>query len=321
MSSIGTFFGYLLKHWFKSVLLLLSALIFSFVLFPFDDLGDLVTTQVAKLTGNQVYLQFDKMKMGLVPDPGLQLQNVYLESSGVAPLAASEITFMPSISALIAQKPAGKVTAKGFFKGEVTASLQPAKKSDNGIERHKIELTAKNLNLADMKDLMNLPLTLKGKIDLSTQALADLTLTEQPDMDLVLHIEKFELPTGNVQTPMGPLTLPEIKLTSVDLRGRLSAGRFNIEEGSLGKEGDELRGTVKGGVNLQLKLTPAGLTPIIGAYDFSIDLNVKKGLQDRATLFLSFLDSYKTPSADGARYAFKVSAINVFNPPNIGALR
>lgn len=321
MPSVSELISLLFRNWFKGLLLLLSGLVFSFMLFPFDDLADLVTTQVSKLTGNQVYLQFDKMKVGLMPDPGLQLENVYLESSGVAPLSATEITFLPSIPGLLAQKPAGKVSAKGIFKGELTASLQPAKKSDNGVERHKVEISAKNLNLADMKDLMNLPLTMKGKIDITSQALADLTLTEQPDMDLVLHIEKFELPTGNVQTPMGPLTLPEIKLSSVDLRGRLSAGRFIIEEGSLGKDGDELRGTVKGGVNLQLKLTPSGLMPIIGAYDFSIDLNVKKGLQDRASLFLSFLDTYKTPSADGARYAFKVSALNVFNPPNIGALR
>jgi len=312
---------YLIQNKLKFGLMLFSVLAFAFLLFPFDDLGDLVTTQVAKVTANQVYLQFDRMNLGLVPDPGLQLQNVYLESTGVPPLSASEITFMPSISGLLAKKPSGRVSAKGFFKGELMASLQPGKKSDNGVERQKIELTAKHLSLADMKELMGLPLTIKGKVDVTTQAQADLSFTEQPDMDLILHIDKFELPTGNVQTPMGPLTLPEIKLATVDLKGRLSSGRFSIEEGTLGKEGDELRGTVKGGVNLQLKMTPSGLVPIIGAYDFSIDLNVKKGLQDRATLFLSFLDTYKTPTPDGARYAFKVSAINVFNPPNIGALR
>jgi type II secretion system protein N len=294
---------------------------FKFVLFPFDDLADLVSSQVSKLTNNQVFVQFDRMKMGIIPDPGLQLQNVYLETSSLPPLKANEITFTPSIAGLIAQKPSGSLSIKGFLKGNVTASLQPAKKSDNGIERHKVQISAQHLNLAEMKELVGLPLTLKGSLDLTTQALADLTLTEQPDMDLVLHIDKFELPTGNVQTPMGPITLPEIKLSSIDLKGRLSAGRFNIEEGTLGRQGDELAGSVKGSIALQLKMTPQGIAPVIGSYEFMIDLMIKPGLQERATLFLSFLDQYKFSVPGATRYAFKLSAANAYDPPNMGALR
>jgi type II secretion system protein N len=321
MDQLKMIFRTLGEHKFKFVLMLASVVAFGFLLFPFDDLGDLVSTQVSKLTNNQVFVQFDRMKMGVVPNPGLQLQNVYLETTSLPPLTANEITFTPSISGLIAQKPSGSLAIKGFLKGNVTASLQPAKKSDNGVERHKVEITAQQLNLADIKDLLGLPLSLKGRVDLNSQALADLTLTEQPDMDLVLHIDKFELPTGNVQTPMGPLTLPEIKLKSVDLKGRLSAGRFIIEEGVLGQDGDELKGTVRGSMALQLKLTPQGLTPLIGSYEFMIDLTVKPGLQERATLFLSFLDQYKFPAQGATRYAFKLSAANAYDPPNMGALR
>ncbi len=45
---------------------------------------------------------------------------------------------------------------------------------------------------------------------------------------------------------MGPLTLPDLKLSTVELKGRLAAGRFVIETGTIGKPGDELYGTIKG---------------------------------------------------------------------------
>jgi type II secretion system protein N len=321
MDKIHLVFKTLLIHKFKFVLMILSALVFAFFLFPFDDLGDLVTAQVAKLTGNQVYLLFDRMNVGVM-DPGLQLSNVYLETSSMPPLSAQEITVTPSVMSLINKKPAGSVSAKGLFKGSVEISLKPGGKSENGIEKQKIQLTAQKLALADLRELASLPMALKGQLSVTSSATADLAFQEQPDMDISLKVDRFELPSGNVNTMMGPLALPELKLASLELKGRLSAGRFQIEDCSIGKEGDELRGSIKGGVALQLKYSDAaGLNPLLGAYDFTIDLNIKKGLQDRAALFLSFLDQYKTVTTDGAHFQFRVSATSPFMPPNISALR
>lgn len=320
MGQISAGIKALLQHKFKFVLMIFSALIFAFLLFPFDDLGDLVTAQVAKLTGNQIYIQFDRMNVGVI-DPGLQLSNVYLEAANMPPLSAHELTFTPSIMSLINKKPAGSLSAKGLFKGNIEVSLKPGGKSENGVEKQKIQLSAQKLALADLRELANLPIALKGQLNVTSSATADLGLQEQPDMDLSLKVDKFELPSGNVNTMMGPLALPEVKLTSLELKGRLSSGRFQIEDCSIGKEGDELRGTIKGGIALQLKMTEGLITPLIGAYDFTIDLNVKRGLQDRAALFLSFLDQYKTPTNDGAHFQFRVSATSPFMPPNITALR
>lgn len=309
-----------IEHKFKFVLMILSVVVFAFLLFPFDDLGDLVTGQVAKMTNNQIFVSFDKMKVGVL-NPGMQFQNVYLETTSMPPLTAQEINVSPAFSMLVNKKPAGSMTANGFLKGDVEVTLKPATKSESGIERQKITLNAKKLSLSDLKEIGNLPLAMKGRMDLSTEAVADLTFTEQPDVDILLKIEKFELPVGNVQTAMGPLTVPEIKLTSVEIKGRLSSGRLNIEKGTLGREGDVLTGEIKGNMGLTLKNTLSGLAPVIGNYDLSIRLNVKKDLQDRASLFLSFLDAYKTPTPDGARYAFKLSAPNAFTPPTPSALQ
>jgi type II secretion system protein N len=321
MEFVSKFFRLLNKNKGKLVLMFLSAIVFIFVLFPFDDLADLVSSQVSKLSNNSVYLQFEKLKMSFFPQPGVQMDQVYIESMTTKALSAQELVITPSIMGLISQKPYGHVAAKGFLKGDVDLNMGKGSKSDNGVERQKVDVTAKKISLHDLREFANLPVLIKGQLDLQGSALADLSFTEQPELDLNITISQFELPPSNVNTPMGPLTLPELKLSTVELKGRLSAGRFIIETGTIGKAGDELQGTVKGNIGITLINSGGRISQQLGAYTFDIDLKAKKAFQDRAVLFLSFIDQYKTPTADGGQYRFKVTASSPLMPPNIGAAR
>lgn len=305
----------------KIFLMLSSVFVFLFLLFPFDDLSDLVTSQVSKLTQNQVYLQFDKMNFGILPTPGMHLKNVSVETTKVPVISAEDFYLSPSLSSLIHQKPAGKIIAEGILKGNIEIRLKPGGKTESGSDKQNIQVNAEKISLAEIKDLASLPLYIKGQLNLNSQAVVDLSFSEQPDIDLTLKIDKFELPAGNVQTLMGPLALPELKLAQVQLKGRLSAGKFNIEQGQFGKEQDDLNGTVKGSMSVSLKNSPMGIFPEMGEYNLQIDMNVKKDLQERAALFLSFIDQYKTPTPEGARYAFKISAPNFQMPPAMGTAR
>jgi len=199
--------------------------------------------------------------------------------------------------------------------------LQAAGKSENGVERQKIMIQAKRLSLAELREALQMPVSLKGQLNFDTQMTADLSFTEQPDAEIEIKIDKFELPTSNVQTAMGPITLPELKLSSVELKGHLAGGKLQIENGQIGKSGDEVRGTVKGSLDLQIRNMGNGIGPVIGGYNFEINLDMKKSFQDRAALFLSFVDQFKTPTAEGSHYGFKLSALNSMVPPNISALR
>ena len=114
MSAFKQFFSLLNRHKLKLVVLSLSTTIFLLLLFPFNDLSDLVTTQVAKMTNNQVYVQFDDMRLSVLPTPGVALDNVYVETPTLSGLKAQEVVATPSIRALIFQEPAGQLTAKGF---------------------------------------------------------------------------------------------------------------------------------------------------------------------------------------------------------------
>ncbi len=316
--SFSTFFK---AHYLKVLLLSFSITVFTFLLFPFDDLGDLVTSQVYDKSNKRIYVQFDRLHLSLFPESGIALDEVYLEATGVPALKAKELVFTPSLSSLMSSKPAGSVALKGFLQGNIEASLKPAGKSENGVIRDRITLSAKQISLSEIREMAQLPVMLKGSINLDSTATADLTFQEQPDMDLTLKIDKFELPPSNVQTPMGPITLPDLKLSSVELKGRLSSGRFQIEEGLIGKDQDEIRGTIKGGIAMTIKQQGGVIYPVIGGYDFNVDLNIKKSFQDRAALFLSFIDQHKTNTADGARYAFKLNATSSSVPPSINPLR
>ncbi|KYG64271.1 type II secretion system protein GspN [Bdellovibrio bacteriovorus] len=305
----------------KIAVMVVSAFVFLFMLFPFDDLSDLISSQVSRLTNNSVYLTFERLKMSVFPQPGVQMDQVYIESLRTPALSAQELVITPSVSGLIAQKPYGHVSAKGLLKGDVDLVVGKGAKSDNGIERQKIEVKAQKVSLHDLRELANLPILLKGQLNLETTALADLSFQEQPDVEIDMTISKFELPPSNVNTPMGPLTLPDLKLTSVELKGRLAAGRFVIETGTIGKPGDELYGTIKGNIGLNIVNRGGSFGQQIGAYNFEIDLRAKRSFQDRAALFLGFIDGYKTPTPEGAQYKFKISATNPMMPPSFGAAR
>ncbi|MGZ3743201.1 MAG: type II secretion system protein GspN [Pseudobdellovibrionaceae bacterium] len=314
-------FSLLFNSKLKILVLLLSTGAFLLILFPMNDLGDLVSSQAARLSGNKLFLQFEELKMSLFPSPGVKFEQIFIETPGIPGVSAQEVLFTPSISGLIAQKPYGAVDAKGIFKGNVQINVKSGTRSDNGVERQKIEISAQKLSLQDLREVARLPVMMKGNLNFETLALVDLTFTEQPDMDVKLNLNQFELPPSNISTPMGPLTLPDLKLSSVELKGRLAGGKLIIENGQIGKDGDELRGNITGNMEVTLANGGGGFSPILGGYTFNVNLRAKRNFQDRAALFLSFIDAYKTATAEGAEYKFKISAASTLVPPSIGAAR
>lgn len=298
-------------------LMVVVALLSAFLIFPYDDLSDLVSAQVSALSRNTVFLQFERLKLSLFPQAGVKLDQVYVEAASMPGLSVTELTITPSVSALIAQKPHGRVNAKGLLKGDLDVSVGGGGTSERGAELTKLEVTAEKMSLQDIRQLANLPVLLKGQLDMQTQGTLDLTFSEQPDMDLTVKISKFELPPANMQTPMGDISVPEMRLSGVELKGKLSAGRFLIENARIGSAGDDLQGTIKGSINMNLRNVGAGPTPEFGAYSLEIDLQPSAGFKSRASFILSLLSSFQT----GERYRFKVAGQGFYGPPTMSPLR
>ncbi|MFN8792099.1 MAG: type II secretion system protein GspN [Bdellovibrionales bacterium] len=290
---------------------------FLVVLFPLNDISDLVTSEVAKGSNNQVYFQFDSLSLSPVP-PGLRMDKVQVESAQMAGLKADEVVVRPSISGLLRGLPYGSLEANGFLRGHLNVKVGSGEPAEGGQSRSRIELAAQKISLRDLRGLIGLPVPLQGNLDIQSQALADFTFQAQPEGDLEVAIARFELPPSSVQTMMGPLTLPEVKLGQVNLKGRLSRGTFTIEQGDFGKTGDELQLSLKGTLQITLQNLGGQIVPIIGGYNLDVDLRTQPGFQQRAGLFLSFVQSHqKSPG----QYRFKIAAQSMNLPPQISTLR
>lgn len=316
--ALGALFGLIKKFRLPLVVFVLSTAIFLVMLFPLNDVGDLVSAQVSKATANQTYLQFDNLELSVMP-LGLRMNQVYVETPAISALRINELTVRPSVSALIRNQPYGYAEANGILRGNITLSVGSGATSERGNERAQIAMKAEKVSLREVRNLLNLPFPIQGDLNVETQGLTDLTFQEQPDMELNLVLNQFELPPTNINTQFGPLTLPELKLKQVELRGRLSNGTFTIEKGEVGKTGDELQATLKGSIQMSLRRNEMNqIIPVLGAYNLDVDLRTQSGFQQKAGLFLSFLQSHqKSPG----QYRFKVASSQFGIPPQISTLR
>lgn len=295
------------------------SLAFLILLFPLSDLNDLISSEISKLTNNRAYVQFDKMHMSPFTT-SVSLEKLYVETPQISSLTAEELSLKPSIAAMIARKPGGTVSAKGFLKGDVEISMSPT--SSNGVDKSKIDISANNISLKEAREVANISLPIKGQLSLTSQAVADLTMTEQPEVDINMTILKFEMASTFVPlNDFGQIALPEIKMGKVELKGRLSNGKFLIENGKLGTSADELYGDIKGDLAVTFQNIGGQVTPVIGAYNISLDIRAKQSFKDKAKLFLSFLDGYKVDSGTTSNYKFKVYATEMGMPPQFQSLK
>ncbi len=319
MKHISNAFRWLKSN--KSIIVVFfgSILLWTALIFPFGDLSDLLSSKVAELTQNQLFLQFSNLQVSLWPF-GLKFSDVSVDSPMIGPVEAKELTLSPAIGSLFTKTPGGSVLANGIFRGDIDISMKPGSKSEAGVDRQKIEIHATHLNLQDLHDVVQLPLSVKGQLNIEGTVLTDLALAEQPEAELVIQADKFELPSQTINTAMGPINVPDLKMSSVEIKGHMNAGKIVIDDGKFGRDGDEIKGSIKGDLMLSLH-NQGGLQTQVGAYNFDIDLTVKSNLEDRLSLFLVAVSQFKTPAGDSSRYRFKLNGQNSYTPPSMSILK
>ena len=316
MNLIVLFFRFLKNNIARIFLVLTLSIVFLFVLFPLGDLNDLVSSEVSKATQDKVYLQFDNMSLNPITMT-LGLEKIIVETANTNTISADELKVSPSVTAAVTRQIGGTLKANGFLKGEVSIEISPTSDGD-GPKKSKVDIVASNISLSEARQVARLSLPLKGQLDLTSQATIDLnpfiapnpddnSTYEQPDMDINLTITKFELPSTTVNTGMmGSLNVPEVKFDKVELKGKLSNGKFQIESGKLGSNKNDLYGDIRGELGLNLVKSNGRIIPQFGTYNISVDLKANTNFQQKAGLFLSFLESSKTSSGATTQYKFRV---------------
>ena len=324
---------FLFSHIGKVGLGLLLIFVFLFLLFPFSDLNDLVSMQISKLTQNKVFLQFEDLHLNPFT-ASVEMGKVFVETSQLSNLSIEELSLSPSLTSAIQGKPGGTIKAFGFLKGDVQITLTPSsaasksssknetKDSGTKAEKYTLEAKAQNINLKDLKEMAGLSLPIKGQLNFTTQAVADISFQEQPEGEISITINNFELPPSSLSlADLGRVNLPEIKLGLIELKGKLSNGKLLIETGKIGTTKDEFYGDIKGDMGLTLQNDGGQIVPMIGAYNISVELKATAAFKERAKFFLTFLDGYKKEVSDGTQYNLRIQASAMGMPPQITPLQ
>jgi len=308
---------YVLRNEKKKIFLFcLFTFFFMIVLFPFSDVSDLVTAQISKATNNQVFVQFRDPGISLFPGIGFELNDVNIETNFLPPIKAKSITVSPSLIGLLTLKPGVKLNANQILGGDVDVSFQKTKIS--GKPGRSLNIDSDNIELSDLLNLASANLPLKGKVSLAAAAEIEDSFTEQPSAQLEAQINRFDLSSDTIATPLGPLNLPPLSLKQISLKGELREGKFLIEQLTAGQSSDELTAQVKGRMDVRVQPGPYFQS---GPFDFEIRLIAKESFKNKAGLFLSFLNAYQKPGPDGTTvYAFRMKGNNFYMPPNLSPL-
>lgn len=316
----------ILKSFLKSFSLYFTlTLLFLFILFPFNDLSQLVSDQVSKATQNRIFVQFKNLSLSLFP-AGVQMEQVYLETATGTQLKLEELIVRPSISGALKRQPFGFVEALGFMNGKAQIQILSGTQSEKGSERYKLEVKLEDLKLEELKNLINLPLVMHGQLSSQITAQASPLFNEQPESEFSLNVSNFKIPNSNVVLgALGALNVPEMKLRKIDGKGRLENASLMIDSLQIGQAGDDLSGSVKGQIALTVERIRDEfqkrelIIPRFGSYSFDVKLNATPDFEKRASFYFIFLSGYKTQVP--GQYHFKVSGLNPQLPPNITALR
>lgn len=305
---------------FKILFTLVFTLVFVFLLFPFKDLNDFVSGKVSNLTQKSVYLQFEDMHINPLTT-SISLDGVLVETSTIEGLNVNSISASPSMAALFKRQPGGKLVAEGLFGGNAQIKLTPLETLESGALKANLDVTTENISLKSLRDTLKIQIPLAGSMNINASVTADMSFKEQPDGEVSIVIDNFEMPGSSINLPnFGSIALPEIKFKQVDVKGKLSNGKLVIENAKLGNPSDDLSGTLKGDIAVTIQNIGDTARPMLGAYNFNVDLVAKPAFVQRASFFLSFIDQYKKEEKGSSRYRLKLQAASTELPPSISPL-
>jgi hypothetical protein len=158
-----------MSPWMKNLLLINvfkyhkgKVMIFIWI-FPFSDLSDFVTEQVATQTQGQIFVQFGSLDFGLLPTLSIEGEDVIIESASMPTLRVDQIQFWPSLASLISSArtpneiPNFSLKARGLFKGDLFASISNGKPADD-VPMKQVRIDGERLDLALLGPMASLPL-------------------------------------------------------------------------------------------------------------------------------------------------------------------
>lgn len=298
---------------------LLLAVFFFVMIFPYEDLSDLLTAQVAQATNNQIYLQFEDLGIGLLP-PGVEMKSVSLDTPLFSTLRTESLSLSPSISSLIMGRPGFRASASGIFNGNIRVVHRTGRALSGEARAQELDFSANNLSLSQLSRFLSSPLQVEGTGSAQVAGEVDPTFVDQPSLELDVALNKLTTPPVFLANLMG-LSLPGFSFEQIVFQGRLVGSELVIENGTIGAESDALSAQVQGRIATTLRMSNGQLTPNFGNYDLRVHLTLSNELDREFGGFLgpglglNPMESYKSATPNGSRYSFRLRGSNFQSPP------
>ena len=301
-------------HKSKIVLFLILIIAFAIVFFPYDDLSDLITAEVANATGNTVHVQFDNLALGFLPQPGIKMTNVFIETPFVSQLKVDELKVAPSLLSVFVLKPLGRAIAENLFGGSLDLSISNSSKLKAPMALS-ADLNYTNFDLNEVvKTLIPIPMKAHGRASLTADIDFDAEFKSQPNGTVLLTSQSIAIPSFSFDANMNGvkqmMSIPALNIGQLKLKGQFKDGKILFTDTVIGSAKDDIFAKIGGDIDLKISAQPLSVT----YYNLAIDLTLKdtfiKDLGSYSSMLDMMLGKHKTKSLDGIRYAFRFQ----FNP-------
>lgn len=285
---------------------------FLYLLFPFNDLGDLVSSKVSEATGGQLYVTFDKLDISMFPSPGLALENVFVESVFFPGIKAQSLSASPSILGLMTFKPGVTIRGDKVLGGDFVLSTRGGGKTSNGKLKQKVDFEFENFKLTDIIGLLDAPIRASGFLTGEFHSQVDPEFSEQPSGDIKLNIKQALIEESDFTVQSMPLSIPKMNLDPIEIDAKSDKGNIEIKKLSIGKPGQDFSAQVNGRIQINFQKQGTNVFPAAGPYDLNIKLQIGEVVKQKLGPFLSLLNTYSTAQNT---YSIKIAGNGFYGPP------
>lgn len=309
------------NHKKKMALLVLFTFLAALMIFPYDDLSDVITAQVYARSGNKVYVQFDSLDLNFVPTPGVDLENVVLEMPGFPSIEVPRLEYGAWIAGAITGKAGGTINAQKLFGGDIEADIKQGEVLKSEQRATTIIADAKKLNLKQVTDFLresgraNMPL--KGTADFTTDITVDPAMQTPPNGRVTADVKALTLPISQLlPPPMNSFfaSIPELTFSRATVDASMADGRVSIKSLKLGAATDAISANISG--NLAMVPGAAGgmqVSPQNLLVELSIRNDAPSDIVKMSPLIQDFMKVKPDVSPTGRTYRFVANG-STFSP-------
>jgi type II secretion system protein N len=291
-------------------------IVFSFILFPINDLRSVISQKISAMTQNQVSLEFSEINLNIIPKPSLELQKVSLSTPLLSTLKMASLQISPSILGLITFKPGVALSGDDLFGGNFDFSLRSGGSNAQSQTRQIIQINAKNLELDEILKFLTTGFKASGNLQLSVDSDLDPS-GQDTEANVKIDSRDIKLPENTIPSQLGSVAIPPMQISVLQIEGELKKNKFRITRGVIGRDGDTVNGSIEGTFDVRVMSGPMGPQIVPTGYDLIVRLRLQNSFLNNFAL-KPVIDTYKSSQTErDSIFNLSVSGTSMRGSPQI----